>query len=118
MNENDKTQLAIIEMWVLFQRTIEILDDLNVKKNPLKNQRLNSHLKALYPMIDKEVKNYDSIYKATPNGTEVFYLTLCENVEAVMKLNIIDKNFIAQCLAAKEKNPKSVEGILSKILKS
>lgn len=117
MNESEKTGLMIIELWILFQRSIEILDDLNLKNNPMKNQKMKAHLKAIYPMLDKEVKNYDAIWKATPEGTDVFYLTLCENVKAIMSNNIIDKNLIAQCLAAHEKNPKALEGILNKILK-
>lgn len=117
MTENEKTNLLIIELWVLCQRQIEILDDLDLKNNPMKNNKLKQNLKGIYPMLDKMVKNYDEIYKATKDGTNAFYFTLKENTDAIMHHDLIDKNFVAKCLLAKEKDLKAIEGILTKILK-
>ena len=39
------------------------------------------------------------------------------NVQLVMNRNLLDKNFILCCFEAKQKNEKSLMGVINKILK-
>lgn len=110
-----------IELRILFQRAIEVIDEINEaeRKNGLKekNKSLQSQLKAIYPSLDKETKKYDEIYKASEEGVTVFYEIVKRNVQLIMNRNLIDKNFILCCLEAKQKNEKALMGVIQKILK-
>ena len=110
-----------IELRILIQRAAEVIDDLNdiERKNGLKekNKSLHSQLKAIYPTLDKETKKYDEIYKASEEGTTVFYEIVKRNIQLVMHRNLLDKNFILCCFEAKEKNEKALMGVIQKILK-
>lgn len=110
-----------IELRILIQRATEVIDEINdtERKNGLKekNKSLQSQLKAIYPTLDKETKKYDEIYKASEEGTTVFYEIVKRNVQLIMNRNLIDKNFILCCLEAKQKNEKALMGVIQKILK-
>jgi len=110
-----------IELRILFQRAIEVTDEINEaeRKNGLKekNKSLQSQLKAIYPSLDKETKKYDEIYNASEEGVSVFYEIVKRNVQLVMNRNLLDKNFILCCFEAKQKNEKSLMGVINKILK-
>lgn len=107
----------LIELRIINQRYVELLDELLVYNVPTNNKKLRSGLSAIYSMLDKESKKFDEIYNATPEGTSAFYDIVKANCMAILSLNLIDKNLIAQCLLANEINPKALEGILTKILK-
>jgi hypothetical protein len=110
-----------IELRILIQRAAEVIDDLNdiERKQGIKekNKSLKAQLKALYPTLDKEAKKYDEIYKASEEGTTVFYEIVKRNIQLVMHRNLLDKNFILCCFEAKEKNEKALMGVIQKILK-
>jgi hypothetical protein len=110
-----------IELRILIQRATEVIDEINdtERKNGLKekNKSLQSQLKAIYPTLDKETKKYDEIYKASEEGTTVFYEIVKRNVQLIMNRNLIDKNFILCCFEAKQKNEKALMGVIQKILK-
>lgn len=110
-----------IELRILIQRATEVIDEINdaERKNGLKekNKSLQSQLKAIYPTLDKETKKYDEIYKASEEGTTVFYEIVKRNVQLIMNRNLIDKNFILCCFEAKQKNEKALMGVINKILK-
>jgi len=110
-----------IELRILIQRAAEVIDDLNdiERKQGIKekNKSLKAQLKALYPTLDKETKKYDEIYKASEEGTTVFYEIVKRNIQLVMHRNLLDKNFILCCFEAKEKNEKALMGVIQKILK-
>mgnify|MGYP001618654758 CR=1 FL=1 len=108
----------IIELSVHLQRSIEILDDLNLLDHPLKNKKLASNLKAVYPSIDKQTKLYNEFYNANPLITQHFYEVVRENSRFIMSNNIIDQSKISNYLMAHEINSSSLEGIVTKILKS
>ena len=107
----------LIELRIINQRYVELLDELLPFKVPMNNRKLKNGLSAIYAMLDKESKKYDEMYEATPEGTSTFYDIVQANAMAILSLNLIDKNFITQCLLAKEINPKALNGILTKILK-
>lgn len=117
MTDQQQQNMRIVELSILFQRAIEIMDDLEATKNPTKNKKLNAQLKAVYGPLDKETKKYDEFYRATQGGTSAFYEIICANTKLIMSNNIIDKSLVAKTLLANEKNPKSLDGILNKILK-
>lgn len=104
-----------IELRILFQRAIEILDDL--KKTKFKNKSLQSQLTAIYPSLDKQTKIYDELYKASSAGVTDFYNTVVTNNLYIMNYNIIDQALISFFLTCHEKSPKAVEGILNKVIK-
>jgi len=110
-----------IELRILIQRVAEVIDDLNdiERKQGIKekNKSLKTQLKALYPTLDKETKKYDEIYKASEEGTTVFYEIVKRNIQLVMHRNLLDKNFILCCFEAKGKNEKALMGVIQKILK-
>ena len=115
-----------IELRVLFQRAIEVMDEINHVSDELKiqsndfktNIKLKAQLKGVYGPLDKQTRRYNDIYEASEEGTTVFYNITKANTELVMHHNLLDKSIICQALAAHEKNPKAVEGIFAKILKS
>ena len=106
-----------IQLRVLFQLAIETLDYLNNVDARYGNKKLGAMLKSIYPALDKETKKYDEIYKASEEGTTVFYEIVKRNVQLIMNRNLIDKNFILCCLEEKQKNEKALMGVIQKILK-
>lgn len=117
LNDEQKQALNIVEARILSQRLIEILDDLNLKNHPTKNQKLNQNLKGLYPILDKQTKQYDELFKTSQEGTLTYYETVCINSQLILSYNLIDKNLLNKCFLANAKNEKAFHGILNKILK-
>jgi len=114
----DEDKINYIEMKLHFQRSIEILDDLDVKNHPLKNKKLNQALKGIYAMLDKEVKTYNDLYEVSPDDTMYYYNVVCENAKTVLSKNLVDKALIESCLWCFDKDEKSVSGILNKVIKN
>lgn len=108
----------IIELWIINQQYTELLDDLNIRSNPLKNKKLNQALKGIYPMLDKETKNFTEIYEASPDGTNQFYDNIVENSKFIRKHHLLDQSLICSFLIAHQKDPKAVEGIINKIIRN
>lgn len=108
----------IIELWIINQRYTELLDDLNVRSNTLKNKKLNQALKGIYPMLDKETKNFTEIYEASPDGTNQFYDNIVANANFIRKHHLLDQSLICSFLIAHQKDPKAVEGIINKIIRN
>lgn len=106
-----------IELRVTLQRAIELIDDLNLKSNEIKNKKLQSNLKSVYAVLDKETKKYNDLFAVTEKGTKAFYDIVVANNLLVMRNNLIEKNLINKAVLANEINPKALEGILNKILK-
>lgn len=106
-----------IELRVILQRAIELIDELNYSSKEIKNLKLKSNLKSIYPILDKETKKYNELFEATQEGTTAFYDITIANAMLVMKNNLLDKNLINKCIVANEINPKALDGILVKILK-
>ena len=107
----------LIELRLVFQRAIELMDNLEVNNDPFKNKQLNSQLKGVYGVLDKQTKRYDDMYKVSPKGTTTFYNVVCESAKYVMTKHLFDKAGFVQYQAAHDINPKAVEGIVRKILK-
>jgi hypothetical protein len=108
----------IIELSILFQRSIEILDDLNAINHKIKNKALASQLKAIYPSLDKQTKLYNEMYNIENEGVSHFYDITKKNAEYIMNFNLLDKALICSFLVAHEIDTKSVEGIINKVIKS
>ena len=112
----DEIKIDYIELKLHFQRSIEILDDLDIKNHPLKNKKLNQALKGIYAMLEKEVKTYNELYEVSPDDTMYYYNVVCENAKTVLSRNLIDKALIESFLYCFSKEEKSVSGILNKII--
>lgn len=108
----------LIELSVYIQSSIEILDELNETNHPLKNKKLASQLKAIYPALDKQTKTYNELFEVNQEGISHFYDVTKRNTEYIMSNNILDKSRICSFLIASEINPTAVEGIINKIIKS
>lgn len=113
----DEVKIDFIELALHFQRSIEILDDLDIKNHPLKNKKLNQGLKAVYAMLDKQVATYNDLYEVAPEDTMYYMNVVCENAKTVLSRNLVDKALIESYLYCYEKEPKSLEGIMNKIIK-
>jgi len=113
----DEDKINFIEMKLHFQRSIEILDDLDIKSHPLKNKKLNQALKGIYAMLDKEVKTYNDLYEVAPEDTMYYMNVVCENAKTVLSRNLVDKALIESFLWCFSVDEKSVSGILNKIIK-
>ena len=116
LTRDQQTAYNLIELRILNQRYIEILDELNYERHPFKNQKLNQQLKGVYGVIDKETKKYDDMYDVSPEGTTQFYMVTSENAKFIMKNHLLDKSLICSFLLAHKKEPKAIEGIISKII--
>lgn len=108
----------VIELSILFQRSIEILDELNNIDHKIKNKPLASQLKAIYPSLDKQTKLYNSMFEVEQEGVSHFYDITKRNAEYIMSFNLLDKALICSFLVAHEIDSKAVEGIINKIIKS
>jgi hypothetical protein len=117
LSQEHQTGYNLIELRILMQRAIEILDDLDLKKNPMANKPLKTQLKGIYAPLDKQTKQYNEIFEASAEGTMHFYNVVKNNAEFVMKNHLLDKALICSFLMAHERNPKAMEGIMEKILK-
>lgn len=109
---------SIIELGIHIQRAVEILDDLNITNHPLKNKKLNQQLKGVYGVLDKETKLYNELHAISSDDTYHFYDVIKENSRIIMKNHLVDKSLVCSFLVAHEHNPKAVEGIINKTLKS
>jgi len=107
----------VIELSILFQRSIEILDELNAIDHPIKNKALASQLKAIYPSLDKQTKLYNEMYNVETEGINHFYDITKRNCEYIMNFNLLDKALICSFLVAHEIDSKAVEGIINKTIK-
>lgn len=113
----EETMFNLIEFRLLNQRMVEILDDLNLKSHPLRNQKLNQQLKGVYAVLDKQTKQYNELFEACSDDTMYYYDVICENSKTLMSKNLLDKALINTFLFCNDKNPKAVAGILNKIIK-
>jgi len=113
----DKLKFDIIEFGLHIQRCVEILDDLDLKNNPLKNKKLNQQLKGVYGVLEKETKLYNELFECSEEDTMYFYNVICENAKTIMGKNILDKALIESFLFCHEKDPNSMGGIMTKIIK-
>lgn len=113
----EKEKIDFIELKLHLQRSIEILDDLDIKNHPLKNKKLNQALKGIYAMLDKEVKTYNDLYAVAPEDTMYYYNVVCENAKTVLSKDLVDKALIESFLYCYKLDEKSVAGILNKIIK-
>lgn len=74
----EATMFNLIEFRLLNQRMVEILDDLNLKSHPLRNQKLNQQLKGVYAVLDKQTKN-------TTNYSRLVATTRCITTSLFVK---------------------------------
>jgi len=107
----------VIELSILFQRSIEILDELNRIDHKIKNKPLASQLKAIYPSLDKQTKLYNSMFEVEQEGVNHFYDITKKNTEYIMSYNLLDKALICSFLVAHDIDSKAVEGIINKVIK-
>ena len=105
-----------IELRVTLQRAIELIDYLNLNSKEIKNKKLQSNLKSLYTILDKDTKKYNELFEATEKGTTAFYNIVADNNLLVMKHNLINKNLINKVIMANEINPNAMEKALYNIL--
>lgn len=119
MNLTKEQQLGFnqIELRVILQRAIELIDELNYSSKEIKNLKLKSNLKSIYPILEKETKKYNDLFEATSEGTTAFYDITVANSLLIIRNNLVDKNLINKAVLANEIDSKSLEGILNKILK-
>jgi len=113
----DETKFNIIEFGLHIQRCIEILDDLDLKNHPLKNKKLNQQFKGIYGVLEKETKLYNELFQCSEEDTMYFYDVVVENSRTIMGKNLLDKALIESFLFCHKKDPKSVGGILNKVIK-
>jgi len=107
-----------IELRIHLQRSIEILDEFARLDHSFKNKPLNQMLKALYPALDKQTKKYNEIFQATETGTSVFYDIVQNNIAITMSATLPGKNTFNQFIMAYEADQKSVDGIITKVLRN
>jgi hypothetical protein len=108
---------SLIELSIHLQRSIEILDDINQTNHPLKNKKLSSQLKGLYPSLDKQTKLYNHLFTVSSEGISHFYDTVKQNSQFIMSNSILDQALFSQFKIAHLEDSKSVEGIIHKVLK-
>lgn len=113
----EETKFAIIELALHIQRSVEILDDLDIKNNPLKNKKLNQAFKGIYPMLDKETKTYNELFQCSEEDTMFFYDVIHENARTILSRTLLDKALINSFLHCHQKNPTAMGGIMTKIIK-
>lgn len=113
-----KQNYSVLELGIHLQRAIEILDDLNIANHPFKNKKLNQQLKGVYGVLDKETKLYNKFHEVSANNTAYFYDVIKKNTSTIMQNHLLDQALICSFLVAHEADPKSVEGILNKVLKN
>ena len=107
----------IIELGIHIQRSVEIMDNLNLKNHPLKNKKLNQQLKGVYGVLDKETKLYNELHAVSADDLYHFYDVIKENSKIIMKNHLVDKSLVCSFLVAHEANPKAAEGVINKILR-
>jgi len=107
----------VIEFSIHVQRSIEILDEINDLNHPMKNKKLASQLKGIYPSLDKQTKLYNELFDASQEGAAYFYDTTKQNTQFIMSKDILDQALFCQFKMAHSKDTKSVEGIIHKVLK-
>src|SRR6478736_2338199 len=117
ISKEHQTGYNLSEFRILSQRIIEILDDLDLEKNPLRNKTLNPLLKGLIGPLDKQTKQYNDFHAVCEEGTTHFYNVVKENARFTMSPHLLDKVAITRHLLAYEINPKAIDGIIDKILK-
>lgn len=105
-----------IELRVTLQRAIELIDHLNLNSKEIKNKKLQSNLKSVYTILDKETKKYNDLFEVTQEGTTVFYNIVVDNNLLVMKHNLMNKNLINKAVLANEINPNAMEKALYNII--
>lgn len=108
----------LIELSIHFQRSIEIIDELEEIKHQIKNKKLASQLKAIYPSLDKQCHVYNEMFKAEEEAVSHFYDITKRNAEYMMNYNLLDKALICSFLVAHEIDSKAVEGIINKTIKN
>ena len=108
----------LIELSINFQRSIEIIDELEGIKHQIKNKTLASQLKAIYPSLDKQCHIYNEMFKAEEEAVSHFYDITKRNAEYMMNYNLLDKALICSFLVAHEIDSKAVEGIINKTIKN
>jgi hypothetical protein len=118
LTKEQKIGYNLIELRILFQRSIEILDELKSMDHRSKNNSLNSQLKALIPSLEKETKKYNEIYEVESEGTSHFYNVTVTNSQYIMSYSLLEKALICSFLIAHEIDSKSVEGIINKVIKN
>lgn len=116
ISEEHKTGYSLIELRINLQRAIEILDDLDLKNNPLGDKKLRSQLKAIYPALDKETKKYNSMYQSNEEGVCHYYDIMKKNEEFIMSNHLIDKALCCSFLIAHELNPDVIEEAVNNVL--
>lgn len=117
ISKEHETGYNLIELRINLQRSIEILDSLDLEKNPLGNKSLNTHLKGLIEPLDKQTKKYNDMFAVSQSGTMAFYNTVKENERFIMQNHLLNKALICSFLVAHELNPAAVEGIVNKVIK-
>ena len=89
-----------------------------VKHTPYYKQNLKNKINLLLPELIKAEKEYDDFFDKLEDSTSEVYEAYDEFIKAIASVPIWDcRNMTAMILAYKE-DPKSIEGIVNKILKN
>jgi len=117
LTDSQKTGYNLIELRILFQRAIEVMDDLKIIEYPLRNKQLHALLKGLIGPLDKETRKYNAMFDVCEEGTSVFYHTVKDSCSWIMEKHLFDKALFAQYQRAHDLDHKAVEGIINKVIK-
>lgn len=89
-----------------------------VKHTPYYKQGLKQKLNLLMPELIKAEKDYDDFFEAKENSTVAVYEAYEKFINAVASVPIWECENITAIIQAYRKDPKSIEGIVNKILRS
>lgn len=114
LNPEQEKVFQMIYLRVLFQISIEIMD--NLKGTRAYDGKMRVKMNDCYQMLDKYTKNYDELYQASAEGTTAYYLSVVSNVKRLVTLNLPEQTILDSLLSAWEKDEKSMNGIMKKVL--
>ena len=111
MTQTDKITHAIV--------VNEIAKNANMwlRNTPYFKGILKNRLNQLLPELYKAQKDYDDFFNAVEESAEVVYQVYEDFTKAISSVPIWDCENITKIIEAYKKDPKSIQGIVNKILK-
>lgn len=117
LSKEDLLMITKVEVMIQLQLLIENFDLIFSLDPKMPNKKLQSNMKAILLMLEKETNNYNKLYAVSESDTLYFRNVLENNIKAIGSRTIIEKGHVDNYLACLTKNPKALDGIVTKILK-
>jgi hypothetical protein len=111
MNQTDKITHAIVVNEIAKNANYEI------KFTPFYKGILKNRLNQLLPELYKCETDYDAFFNKVEESTSVVYEVYENYTKAISSVPIWDCKNVTRMIEAYNKDPKSIEGIVNKILK-